>query len=479
MSTDLLQSYTALLKPFENLEPHAQTKIRANKLDFPDPENRLASHLDVLDAPQQLADYLSFIPFNRFIEVRRLERGGSIPVLKATAQPSEVGWTSVIMESDDKGDILWNTINHTADSRHHYAPREFILRELNRSMVPEFVLHTYANYPQSTSGSICVYGLTQDEDEKYYMVTDYASHGNLDTVARGLSKNVSWLAPPSTLPTPQDLFKNVSWHHITLAARLIAKELAKLHQLDIVHNNIHPGNVVFGLDVSVGIVDLRLSRAIIESHKEPGVYGRLEYFPPEVFAGEPLTKASDVYCLGSLMWQLVTGVPPRSTAPRAIHEHKNKMREESIPGAYQPYMEIVHACWNPDPEKRPSALEVDEQLEEMAKKEIGPSISWLVKAFILRRRVLHKRETKRKSRGTGASESEAVAEGTSKFYPYTELRLHGVYSETAVRLLAAVEDVTAQTGVFGERHDTTRTSVHAMPHGQAMTDPDHGMTQEE
>ncbi|RUS32063.1 hypothetical protein BC938DRAFT_476356, partial [Jimgerdemannia flammicorona] len=79
--------------------------------------------------------------------------------------------------------------------------------------------------------------------------------------------------------------------------------------------------------------------------------------------GEPYTAASDVYCLGTLFWQFVVGVPPRGTAAELMTDG---MREEMVPEMPAEYENVIRACWNPDPVKRPSAKEVVEMLRTNA-----------------------------------------------------------------------------------------------------------------
>lgn len=188
-------------------------------------------------------------------------------------------------------------------------------------------------------------GLTRnDMTGRYMMILEYASAGNLETLLRD--------TPPR------------DWATITRHALNIARALAIIHELDLVHNDLHPGNVVYdrGSDTPF-IIDIGLGAALGRSQAETGFYGRLEYLPPEVFRGESCTQKSDVYCFGTLMWTLVTGVTPRMYHARP--QFADGMREEPVPGMPKSYEDIYVDCWNPDPEVRPTMVEVKQWLKEI------------------------------------------------------------------------------------------------------------------
>ncbi|RUP42906.1 kinase-like domain-containing protein [Jimgerdemannia flammicorona] len=181
--------------------------------------------------------------------------------------------------------------------------------------------------------TIEMWGLTKSEHGQYMIIMQYAPKGCADT--RSLA------------------FRD--WQTALQDAYCIADLLSRLHRQELVHKDLHCGNVVFNRSGKASLVDLGLSQLIQETHNEDGIYGRLEYIPPEVIDGHPYTMESDVYCLGTLIWQLVVGVPPRGNAAQAVRERRDRMREEDIPGAPEGFMEIVRLCWNPNPDRRPPA----------------------------------------------------------------------------------------------------------------------------
>ena len=121
--------------------------------------------------------------------------------------------------------------------------------------------------------------------------------------------------------------------------------------------------MVFDKKPTISLIDVGLSRAVEDAQFTEGAYGRLEYLPPESFKDKKgtYTQKSDIYCLGTLLWQLIVGIPPRGVASSAA-SNPDGLREELIPGAPTAFNEVIRSCWHLDPDQRPSAREVYNQL---------------------------------------------------------------------------------------------------------------------
>jgi serine/threonine-protein kinase len=141
------------------------------------------------------------------------------------------------------------------------------------------------------------------------------------------------------------------------------RALAAAHEAGLVHRDVKPQNLLLRTDgvlklgdfgVAVGLEGTRLTMA-------GTVLGTAAYLAPEQARGEEVTAAADVYGLGAVLYELLTGRPPRNPATLAELTYT-----ETIPtpqGAPPDLARIVMQCLASDPESRPaSAAEVAGEL---------------------------------------------------------------------------------------------------------------------
>jgi serine/threonine protein kinase len=163
---------------------------------------------------------------------------------------------------------------------------------------------------------------------------------------------------------------SVAW--AAAIAAQVAAVLADVHRVDIVHRDIKPANVMivdggFVKVLDFGIAILRGAGALPRLTQVDRTVGTPAYMSPEQSLGHVVTSASDIYSLGGLLLELLTGdVPFRGTADVLLRTHhlhspvpSARSRRGDVPEAVD---ELVSLMLAKDPRARPSANQVYEVL---------------------------------------------------------------------------------------------------------------------
>ena len=113
----------------------------------------------------------------------------------------------------------------------------------------------------------------------------------------------------------------------------ICTALDEAHRAGIVHRDIKPGNVMLTPGGEVKVMDFGIARALTSTStmtQTAAVIGTAHYLSPEQARGEHVDARSDVYSVGCMLYELLTGAPPFSgdTAVAVAYQH---VREDPMP----------------------------------------------------------------------------------------------------------------------------------------------------
>ncbi|HZP73980.1 MAG TPA: Stk1 family PASTA domain-containing Ser/Thr kinase [Gaiellaceae bacterium] len=162
-------------------------------------------------------------------------------------------------------------------------------------------------------------------------------------------------------------------------ARQILGALAFAHRNGIVHRDIKPHNIVVGGDGRLKVTDFGIARSGTSQMTEAGsIVGTAQYLSPEQARGAPVDPRSDLYSLGIVLYEMLTGkVPFTGDTPVEI-AMKHLSQVPDPPSKLRPNVPhdldaIVMRALAKDPEQRyASAEEMDADLARVAR---GVSVS--------------------------------------------------------------------------------------------------------
>ncbi len=133
------------------------------------------------------------------------------------------------------------------------------------------------------------------EDGSAFLLMEYLDGVNLAALARQWGKPFPW---------PAAVFIGIEVAHALAAAhRVRADDIPH----GLVHGDLSPSNVMVCTDGAVKLLDFGLARPAGLELSSSRICGKLSYLPPESVAGVPPSAQLDVYALGVILYELVTG----------------------------------------------------------------------------------------------------------------------------------------------------------------------------
>ncbi|CAM0958980.1 unnamed protein product [Alopecurus aequalis] len=302
-------------------------------------ENLLLRILDKVDDPTNLSLALLQRITGNFSEERKIGRGGFGEVYKGVLGEKIVAVKRIHINEntvDDKlfrreFDSLWN-INHRN-----------VVRFLG------FCSNTYQKKIEEAGSK----DVNLANIKERLLCFEYISNGSLD-------KHIT------------DELRGLEWETRYEIITGICKGLRSLHEeKNIIHMDLKPANILLDFQdekyVVPKITDFGLSRPNKYSHTLGPCYGTRGHLAPEYGEGSKTTAACDIYSLGAIIRELVTGCMEVPDQDNVLRRWRHRWNKPPTPLQYQQVtrcMEIAVRCREQKPEARPSISKIISSLSE-------------------------------------------------------------------------------------------------------------------
>jgi serine/threonine protein kinase len=347
--------------------------------------------LDVSDCPPQWRPWLSRLMekdvTKRFATVRQaqavfsseiyspvaatqqMDLAGSVDATAAMVDPAGIGfgvhddWLGRYLDGNwflerKIGEGAMGSV-YLAQQRN--VDRKVAIKLLHRSMsqseefVTRFLLEaeiaTKINHPHC----VIVLDYAKTEDGQLYIVMEYLE-------GMGLDERIQRA--------------DLSLGEILRIGRQVASALIAAHGVRVVHRDLKPENIVV-LNVEpvfVKVLDFGIAKNLdsdVELTKAGQIFGTPEYMSPEQCQGQPVDQRSDLYSLGCILYEMISGQPPFvGNTPVAVimahlTEDVRQLSTRKYPDVQPSFVRLVLGLLAKNPEDRiTSAKEVDRLLAE-------------------------------------------------------------------------------------------------------------------
>lgn len=146
-----------------------------------------------------------------------------------------------------------------------------------------------------------------------------------------------------------------------------AEALDIAHKRGVIHGDVKPANILITADGKVKLTDFGMARVARREARESALLGTPAYWCPEQIMGRPQDARSDIFSLGVVLYEMITGTRPfdaeslQGICNRVLSSTPNAVSQlqPSIPVAFD---EIISSCLAKNPDQRMASGEALAQL---------------------------------------------------------------------------------------------------------------------
>ncbi|MCR5784161.1 MAG: Stk1 family PASTA domain-containing Ser/Thr kinase [Eubacterium sp.] len=184
-----------------------------------------------------------------------------------------------------------------------------------------------------------------------------------------------------TLKTYIEKKGQLSFKEAVSIAIQVGKGIEDAHKHHVIHRDIKPQNIMISTDGKVKVTDFGIARAASAETINSEVMGSVHYISPEQARNGFVDCKSDIYSLGIVMYEMVTGRVPFD-ADTAVAVAVSHIQDEMVhPSAYAPDLPvsmegIILKCAQKSPDRRYQNME--ELLTDLKKALISPNENFVV-----------------------------------------------------------------------------------------------------
>jgi eukaryotic-like serine/threonine-protein kinase len=148
----------------------------------------------------------------------------------------------------------------------------------------------------------------------------------------------------------------------------LADALGYVHARGFVHRDVKPANVLISGDGRVHLADFGIARLVDSAHetRTGDVLGTPGYFSPEQVTGDPVGPPTDIYALGIVLIECITGKRPFEGGPMEVALARVNKAPELPASMPEPWRVLLRAMTARDPGQRPDARTVADSLRRIA-----------------------------------------------------------------------------------------------------------------